>query len=216
MGGENFIKFWFKYQYNNLVTRLQRNKKETYLLLLLGKYPPNIMEFIKVTLASGGDFRYSLGINTIVILLESTKTINEIDICAKSRFDGYLDHYVVFKRSEVADDNYLFSMNKMLYSNLYMLPSDKTITQRLIEMDSTISLLIKSTDQYNQFIDDVNEEVRKGIWDMIDEDDEFDQPINISPQINQKDELNRILEKVAELGYDNITAEEKLTLSKFK
>lgn len=195
------------------MSRLFKNRKETYLIVLLGKYPPNVVDFIKAAIAPNGDFRYSLGTNSIVILIESNFRLNEIDICAKSRFDGFLDHYIAFKRSKMADNHYLFSMNKMLFNNLYNLPSDKTIPQRLAEMDTTLNILIHSRDEYNKFIDDVTEEVRKGMLEGS--DDVIEQPV-ITPVINQIDELNRILDKVAELGYDNITNEEKITLSKFK
>ena len=217
MVNTKFINFWFKYQYANIISRLNNKKTKTYLVLLLGKYPPNVVEFLKVTLAPLGDFRFSLGQNSIALLIDSKKTIEEIDICAKSRFENVLDHYIIFKRTRDADNHYIFNMNKVLFSNLYKKDSNKTVPERLNVLGTTLNLLIKNRDQFNKFIDDVTEEVNKnmltGLWE---DGDDFPQQ-DIAPQPETEiEELNRILEKVVALGYENITNEEKLTLSKFK
>lgn len=211
---ENYLLFLIRYHANNLLTKFSKKKPHKYMMLIMGRYPSNIREAVKPVLYHDSEFRYSLGSNTISMLFESKLNIVDLDAKLKASFEGYAESFLIIRRDIIERDVYTLNMSMAMYRNLFSQQPKISPFLKLDELHSVVNVMIRSRNQFNSMIEEMNKEIEEvRAMKMNEEDDNIE---NIEPEIiDYEAELNRILEKVKATGFESLTETEKITLSKF-
>ena len=185
-------------------------KKSEYLMFIMGRFPNNIKDGMKIVTDKDSIFRFSVGESTMMIRFSSEKTISEIEKIFNRTYENHIDSYFLYKTETTGQCKFL---NQVHFNHLYSEDYHKMDTQ------STIDLL-------GDFIKDMNQ-IKMSVFNRIQNVNDSLELINDknetntnNPIVNEKKkismgDINPILDKIKNHGMTSLTDREQQLLKQY-
>lgn len=179
--------------------KLFGKKSRRYIMIFLGRFPDNFKHGIKPIIDYNGDVRFTFGPGSLIVLFNSKKDITEL----KTMFDKVYGEYT--------DILFLFDITSKDFGKICI----PMVSKHLFDQDTSNLTIDEKLDKIHLFIEmviNMRDEVKKEILRHMDEMDAEDAEIINEDETSfglTEDELDNIIDKVSNLGYESLTPDEK-------
>lgn len=221
-----YMFFWIAYHLNNLVNKIRPKRKAyRYMILVTGRFPVNLSTAIKTVLKPNGYVRFSIGQNQVALVFESYHDFLETDGLLKTLLQGHADTFFLLQLGGLGQNFHAINMNEIMYRNLFAPLHDPALLALtphdiLEEMQLTLNNIRLTRDRLTDFVRDIKEEMEQFNQNQqmfADEEDFFgENEVTREPTAEDIEmEVNRIIDKMKEVGYEKLTDAEKNKLIKY-
>jgi len=200
----NFALFLMRYHLYMTIKNLFKKKSKRYMLMFLGRYPENFKHGIKPVVDNEHDLRFTFGPASLIVIFNSKQSLKDLNLVFNKVYSEYIDLFYLF---DVTENNYGRFCNDLINKNLYDESNVKiTNEEKLQKIHFFIGLIHK-----------MRQEIAQEILTHIKLDNDMEQHSNFNEMSMENidmEQVDVIIDKIKEVGFDNLTEEEKTLYNK--
>lgn len=197
--------FYIRYGLYNLYKKIFGKKSKKYMITFFGRFPENFKHVIKPVIDYESEIRFTFGPGSLIVIFSSKKGIPELNHLFNKVFSEYVDMYFLYNitNSKSYSKCCLDIINKHLF---YPSTTDMSIDEKIDKIQIFI-------DTVTQMRDDIKIELLRTMRKTDDIDYiELDNKASFS-EITEEN-VNIIIDKITESGFESLTEEERETYNK--
>lgn len=172
--------------------------------MFLGRYPENFKHGIKPVVDNEYDLRFTFGPASLIVIFNSKQSLKDLNLVFNKVYSEYIDLFYLF---DVTENDYGRFCNDLINKNLYDESNVKiTNEEKLQKIHFFIGLIHK-----------MREEIAQEILTHIKLDNDMEQHSNFNEMSMENidmEQVDVIIDKIKEVGFDNLTEEEKTLYNK--
>ena len=196
----NFLAFYARYHIYTGVKKVFGKKSNKYIMIFLGKYPENLKHGLKPIIDNEHDFRFTFGPASLILVFNSKQTVRELNLTFGKVYGEYTDAFFLF---DITKAEYGKHCINIISKNLFE-PSVVNLTndEKIDKVHYLIQAIIR---------------MRVALLNGIERGEiDENQPMDVADEITDESigeidmkQIDSIIDKVKEVGYDQLTEEEQ-------
>lgn len=196
----NYLIFYIRYVVFNFYNKFFGKKSKKYMLVFLGRFPENLKHVIKPVVDYENELRFTFGPGSLIIIFSSKKDLKELNYLFNKVFSEYVDMYFLFNITKGDYGKYCLDLiNNHLF---YPSKSETTIDEKIDKIQVFIDMVSKMRD-----------EVKRELLRNLDKDVENAEYIDVNERASfgeiTEEQLNIIIDKITESGFESLTEQEQ-------
>jgi hypothetical protein len=189
-----------------LLKSIFAQKSKKYMLIFLGKFPENFKHGIKPLIDNDHKIKFTFGPASLILIFNSKQPLKELNNTLNKVYGEYCDAFFLH---EITNNNYGRFCIDVINKNLYEGVDDKlTNDEKLNKIHQYIYLMFR---MYEEMAKEILKQTQE--FSHINENEITDINTDNILEIDM-DQIDNIIDKIKEVGFDNLTEEEKITYTK--
>jgi hypothetical protein len=201
----NFLIFYIQYFAFNVYNKIFGKKSKKYMLVFFGRFPENFKHVIKPVVDYENELRFTFGPGSLIIIFSSKKDLKELNHLFNKMYSEYIDMYFLFNITNGDYGKYCLDMinNHLFYESKTQL----TINEKIDKIQVFIDMVFKMRDE-------VRRELQRNLNKNIEDAEYVEVNENTSFGEITEDQVNIIIDKIRESGFESLTEQEQQIYNK--